>query len=121
MEFSVNQPVLPRPRRCYARYEGVPHLMSILHQRISTVVYSLKHDLLITELEYRFKYQHISSVLWLEKALIKAASDDFKSKVADHKESCYKHDIDLMRNFPMLQDITKNLSSKLPQLVQFVM
>ena len=111
-QLSINQPVLPRQRRCPARFqEGAsPHEYPSPRDFYCHMFFEAC-DLLITELEDRFESQHIPSVLSLEKAIVKAANgDDFESEVAHLRESCYKHDIewsDLMRHLPMLQDIMK--------------
>ena len=111
-QLSINQPVLPRRRRCPARFqEGAsPHEYPSPRDFYRHMFFEAC-DLLITELESH----HIPSVLSLEKAIVKAANgDDFESEVAHLRESCYKHDIewsDLMRHLPMLQDITRDTYS----------
>ena len=77
-------------------FKRVPHLMSILHQEITTIIIMFFEacDLLIAGLEDRFESQHISTVLSIKQALIQAANgDDFECEVANLRESSYKHDI----------------------------
>lgn len=117
-QLSINQPVLPRRRRCPSRLDdgAEPHQYSSpkeYHRRM----YFEACDLLITELEERFESQNVPTMLSIEQALVKASNgDEFDRELSELKESCYKHDIDwcdLNRHLAMLQDIMrKDISLK---------
>ena len=94
-------------------YKRVSHIMSMLHQEITTVIimFFKACDLLIADLEDTFESQHISKVLSIKQALIQAANGDaFECEVAHLRESSYKHDINwsgLMLHLLMFQGIMK--------------
>ena len=94
-------------------YKRVSHIISILHQEITTVIIIFFEacDLLIADLEDTFESQHISKVFSIKQALIQVANgDDFECEVAHLRESSYKHDINwsgLMLHLPMFQVIMK--------------
>ena len=68
-------------------------------------------DLLCAELGNRFDHQLNSSVLALERTLIKAANgEDYQTSIKELEKSCYKDDIvltDLARHLLLLQDVVQ--------------